>query len=382
MHKYIWVGLDVHKVTIAVAVAKGEEVPDSLGTIPNDPDAIAKLRRKLGPSARLRVGYEAGPCGYVLYRQLTAMGIDCAVVAPRLVPVRAADRVKTDRRDALSRPRLLASGEPPAVAVPDEAPEALRELVRAREAAHKDLRRARHRLQKFLLRQGHRCPLRTKAWGVRYLAWVSGLRFAHAAQSVVHREYLAEVERLAARRTRLDRELEVALAQAPAAIQTVVRALQVLRGVVFVTAVTAVAEVGQVRRFTRARQLMAYSGLVPRESSSGDTVWRGDHEDGQRPPAARPDRSGLAVPPPAARRDHHPPAAQGTSGRALCDRREGRPPLAPAVSASARARQEQGQGGDGDRARTARLPVGGGGPRRERVDDAGRSVSPGEHAQP
>src|SRR5436305_10811320 len=84
MHKYIWVGLDVHKVTIAVAVAKGEEVPHSLGTIPNDPDAIAKLMRKLGPSARLRVCYEAGPCGYVLYRQLTAMGIDCAVVAPTL----------------------------------------------------------------------------------------------------------------------------------------------------------------------------------------------------------------------------------------------------------------------------------------------------------
>ena len=275
MHKYIWVGLDVHKVTIAVAVAKGEEVPHSLGTIPNDPDAIAKLMRKLGPSARLRVCYEAGPCGYVLYRQLTAMGIDCAVVAPTLVPVRAGDRVKTDRRDALKLARLLRSGELTAVAVPDEAHEALRDLVRAREAAHKDLRRARHRLQKFLLRQGHRCPLRTKAWGVRYLAWVSGLRFAHAAQSVVHREYLAEVERLAARRTRLDRELEVALAQAPAAIQTVVRALQVLRGVAFVTAVTAVAEVGQFRRFTRARQLMAYSGLVPRESSSGDTVWRG-----------------------------------------------------------------------------------------------------------
>jgi len=139
----------------------------------------------------------------------------------------------------------------------------------------KDLRRARHRLQKFLLRQGHRCPLRTKAWGVRYLAWVSRLNFAHAAQSVVHREYLAEVERLGERRTRLDRELELAIAQAPAAIQTVVRALQVLRGVACVTAVTAVTEVGQFGRFPRARQLMAYSGLVPRESSSGDTVWRG-----------------------------------------------------------------------------------------------------------
>lgn len=274
MHKYIWVGLDVHKATIAVAVAKGEDAPRSVGTIPNDPDAVAKLMRKLGPLAQLRVCYEAGPCGYVLYRQLTAMGVDCTVVAPTLVPVRPGDRVKTDRRDALKLARLLRGGELTAVWVPDEAHEALRDLVRAREAALKDLRRARHRLQKFLLRQGRCCPLRTKAWGVRYLAWVRGLGFAHAAQATVHCEYVAEVERLAERRARLDRELELALAQAPAPIQTVVRALQVLRGVAVVTALTAVAEVGQFGRFTRSRQLMAYSGLVPRESSSGSAVWR------------------------------------------------------------------------------------------------------------
>src|SRR3989442_4897584 len=160
MHKYIWVGLDVHKVTIAVAVAKGEEVPDSLGTIPNDPDAIAKLMRKLGPSARLRVCYEAGPCGYVLYRQLTAMGIYCAVVAPTLVPVRGGDRVKTDRRDALKLARLLRSGELTAVPGPHEGHAALRDLVRAREAAHKDLPPARHRPPKFLLPPGHPWPLR------------------------------------------------------------------------------------------------------------------------------------------------------------------------------------------------------------------------------
>jgi transposase len=275
MHKYIWVGLDVHKATIAVAVAKGEEAPRSLGTIPNAPDAIAKLMRKLGPLARLRVCYEAGPCGYVLYRQLAAMEVHCTVVAPTLVPVRAGDRVKTDRRDALKLARLLRSGELTGVWVPDEAHEAVRDLVRGREAAQKDLRRARHRVQKFLLRHGHRCPLRTKAWSARYLAWVQGLAFVHAAAAAVHRDYVAEVERLAERRGRLDRELEVALAQSPVLLQTVVRALQVLRGVAFVTAVTAVAEVGQFSRFARPRQLMAYSGLVPREASSGDTVWRG-----------------------------------------------------------------------------------------------------------
>jgi transposase len=275
MHRYIWVGLDVHKATIAVAVAKGEEAPRSLGTIPNDPDAIAKLMRKLGPLGRLRVCYEAGPCGYVLYRQLTAMGVDCTVVAPTLVPVRPGDRVKTDRRDALKLVRLLRGGELTAVWVPSEAQEALRDLARAREAAQKDLRRARHRVQKFLLRHGRRCPLPTKAWSARYMAWVHGLGFAHAAEAAVHRDYVAEVERLVDRRARLDRELELALAQSPAALQAVVRAVQVLRGVAFVTALTAVVEVGHFGRFTRARQLMAYSGLVPREASSGDTVWRG-----------------------------------------------------------------------------------------------------------
>ena len=275
MHRYIWVGLDVHKATIPVAVTKGEEAPRSLGTIPNDPDAIAKLMRKLGPLAHLRVCYEGGPCGYVLYRQLTAMGVHCTVVAPTLVPVRPGDRVKTDRRDALKLARLLRGGELTAVWVPDEAHEALRDLVRAREAAHKDLRRARHRVQKFLLRHGQRYPLRTKTWGVKYMAWMQALGFAHAAEAAVHRDYVAEVERLAERRARLDRELELALAQSPASLQTVVRALQVLRGVAVVTALTAVAEVGQFGRFTGARQLMAYSGLVPRESSSGDSVWRG-----------------------------------------------------------------------------------------------------------
>jgi len=275
MDTYTWVGLDVHKQTIAVAVAEGDTPPRSLGTIPNDPDAVAKLVRKLGPPARLRVCYEAGPCGYPLYRQLTALGVACEVVAPTLVPVRAGDRVKTDRRDALKLARLLRSGELTAVWVPDAAHEALRDLVRAREAAHKDLRRARHRLQKFLLRQDLRCPLRTKAWGVRHLEWVRQRTFAHAPQAVVCREYLAEVERLAERVARLEGELTLAVSQAPAATQQVIRGLQVLRGVAFVTAVTAVVEVGPFHRFARPRPLMAYSGLVPREASSGDRVWRG-----------------------------------------------------------------------------------------------------------
>jgi transposase len=231
--------------------------------------------RKIGPLDRLRVCYEAGPCGYGFYRQLAAGGVTCTVVAPTLVPVCAGDRVKTDRRDALKLARLLRGGELTGVWVPDEAHEAFRDLVRAREAAQKDLRRARHRLEKFLLRHGHHCPRPTTAWSARYLTWAHGLRFIQAPQATVHREYLTEVERMAERRARLDRELEVALAQSPPAIQTVVGALQVLRGVALVTAVTAVSEVGQFGRFSRARQVMAYSGLVPREHSSSDRVWRG-----------------------------------------------------------------------------------------------------------
>jgi transposase len=275
MHQYIWVGLDVHKATIAVAVAQGDGAPRSLGTIPNDPHAIAKLMRKLGPLARLRVCYEAGPCGYTVYRQLTTLGVACTVVAPTLVPVRAGDRVKTDRRDALKLARLFRSGELTAVWVPDAAHEALRDLVRAREAARKDLRRARHRLQKFLLRQGLRCPLQTKTWSARYLAWVQHLTFLQAPHGVVCRDYLAEVERGRERVARLDAELALAVAQAPTAMQSLIRGLQVLHGVAVVTAATAAVEVGRFSRFARPRSLMAYSGLVPREASSSDHVWRG-----------------------------------------------------------------------------------------------------------
>jgi len=275
MTAYTWVGLDVHKATITVAVARGEAAPEGVGTIPNTPEAVAALLRKLGAAASLRVCYEAGPCGYVVYRQLTAAGVACTVVAPTLIPVRPGDRVKTDRRDALKLARLLRSGDLTAVWVPDAAHEALRDLVRAREAARKDLRRARHRLQKFLLRQGRVCPLPTKAWSVRYDAWVAGLTFAHAAQTIVCRDYRTTVQHATERVAALDAELTGAVAQLPAATAAVVHALQVVHGVALVTAVTAVAEVGDFGRFPTARTLMAYSGLVPREASSGPTTWRG-----------------------------------------------------------------------------------------------------------
>src|SRR5712692_12050850 len=167
-----YVGLDVHAETIAVAVAEADGEVRSLGILPNRLEAVAKLIRKLGPREHLRVCYEAGPCGYVLYWQLTRLGVPCDVVAPTLVPTKPGDRIKTDRRDAVKLARCYRSGDLTAVWVPDAAHEALRDLVRAREAAKQDQLRARHRLGKFLLRHGRRPPEPMRACTQRYLEWV------------------------------------------------------------------------------------------------------------------------------------------------------------------------------------------------------------------
>jgi transposase len=149
-----FLGLDVHAETIAVAVAEPDGSVRSLGTIANRGESIRKLVKKLGPVEQLRACYEAGPTGYVLYWQLAELGVKCEVIAPTLVPMKAGDRVKTDRRDAERLARSYRSGDLTAVWVPDEGSEAVRDLVRAREAAKQDQLRARHRLGKFLLRTG------------------------------------------------------------------------------------------------------------------------------------------------------------------------------------------------------------------------------------
>src|SRR5882672_7466669 len=169
MKKVRFIGLDVHAETIAVAVAEPGGEVRSLGIVPNRPESIRKLVKKLGPVGSLRACYEAGPTGYVVYWQLTALGVQCDVVAPTLVPVKAGDRVKTDRRDAEKLARCHRAGDLTAVWVPDEAHEALRDLVRAREAAKKDQLRAKHRLSKFLLRHGRRPPMGVKVWTIKYL---------------------------------------------------------------------------------------------------------------------------------------------------------------------------------------------------------------------
>jgi transposase len=271
-----FVGLDVHAQTIAVAVAEMAGEVRSLGTIPNRPESVRKLLKRLGPVRALRVCYEAGPTGYVLYWQLMGLGVHCDVVAPTLIPVKAGDRVKTDRRDAEKLARSYRSGDLTPVWVPDADHEALRDLVRAREAAKKDQLRARHRLQKFLLRHGRRAPDGVTPWTANHLAWVRReVRFEAAAQEAVLLDYLAEVDHAQDRIQRLDRSIDEAVEAAPQRMRAVIQALQALRGIAKVSAVTIVAEVGALSRFARPRQLMGYSGAVSSEDSSGGRTRRG-----------------------------------------------------------------------------------------------------------
>ena len=271
-HRYI--GLDVHRAKIAVAIAETDQPPASYGTIPNDPAGVRKLMTRLGGAdVRLHVAYEAGPTGYVLQRQLTALGIECLVVAPSLIPVRAGDKVKTDRRDALKLARLLRSGDLTPVWVPDQAHEALRNLVRARADAKVDALRAKHRLSKFLLRQGGQPPAGARNWSKRYLQWLRQLEFEQLADRVVFADYLAEVTAATERVKRLEAALRQCAQTTPQV--ALIRALQAFRGIGFLSAATIVAESGNLRRFPTAPQFMAYTGAVPSEVSSGSKQHRG-----------------------------------------------------------------------------------------------------------
>ncbi len=271
-----FIGLDVHAETIAVAAAEPTGEVRSVGVIPNRIESIRKLVKKLGPVKQLRVCYEAGPTGYVVYWQLAALGVTCEVIAPTLVPVKAGDRVKTDRRDALKLARSYRAGDLTPVWVPDAAHEALRDLVRAREAAKKDQLRARHRLGKFLLRHGRRPPTAMKAWTQAHLTWVKrAVHFEHAPQEATLLDYIQEVDHVAGRIVRLETAINAAVQDAPVRMRAVIEALQALRGIALVSAVTIASEVGELSRFAKPRQLMGYSGAVASEDSSGQRTRRG-----------------------------------------------------------------------------------------------------------
>ena len=274
-NKVRFLGLDVHAETIAVAIAEPDGEVRSLGTIANRAESVRKLMKKLGPAEHLKACYEAGPTGYVLYWQLAELGVACEVIAPTLVPMKAGDRVKTDRRDAERLARSYRSGDLTAVWVPDEGSEALRDLVRAREAAKQDQLRARHRLGKFLLRMGQRPAMGMKAWTAAYMAWVRQVHFTQLAREATMLDYLYEVDHMGERVKRLEQSITEAVKLATPAVQEVVKGLQALRGIAEISAVTIVAELGSITRFENARQLMGYSGAVPSEDSSGQRTRRG-----------------------------------------------------------------------------------------------------------
>ena len=270
----IYVGLDVHKDTIAVALAeagKRGEVRQH-GQIANTPAALKGVAARLARSGSdLRFCYEAGPCGYGIQRQLTATGHECVVVAPSLIPRRPGDRIKTDRRDAINLARLHRAGELTVVWVPDQAHEAIRDLVRGRLAAVRTLRQARQQLSGFLLRHGHH--YHRPAWTLMHRRWLAGLRFEQPVHHIVLEDCIAAVEAATARRDRLHAHIEAALPDW--SLAPVVHALQALRGMALVVAATLIAELGDITRFTNPRQLMAYLGLVPSEHSSGETRRQG-----------------------------------------------------------------------------------------------------------
>lgn len=269
-----YVGLDVHKDTIAVSVADsdGGEVRYH-GEIANLPATIEKLVRQLRKNdATLSFCYEAGPCGYGIHRQLTELGLDCQVVAPSLIPKKAGDRVKTDRRDSLMLARLHRAGELTPVWVPDDAQEALRDLTRAREDLKHLQRQAKQRLLAFLLRHGKRYDGESR-WTQAHYRWLETVKFAHPVQQIVFQEYIETVKVMNKRLEALDKQLAATAAES--VFWPVIEGLMALRGVNLLTATTIVAEIGDLTRFASAPQLMAYLGLVPSEYSSGGSKTRG-----------------------------------------------------------------------------------------------------------
>jgi transposase len=266
----LYVGMDVHKDSIAVAYVAEDHPPDVifLGTIGTRQGDIDQLIRKLqSKSPHLVFVYEAGPCGYWLYRYLTKKGHNCWVVAPSLIPKKAGDRVKTDRRDAVQLARLMRSGDLTPVYVPQVEDEAIRDLSRAREDTIQDLKAAKFRLKAFLLRHDIRYTGRA-TWGPAHLRWLSEVVCATPAQQIVFQEYVRAVNEHTERLHRLEHALHEQVQTWR--LQPVIEALQALRGVQFTVAVTIVAELGDLTRFDNPRQLMSYLGLTPSEYSSGE----------------------------------------------------------------------------------------------------------------
>src|SRR6266480_3132388 len=257
------VGLDVHARSIRLAAVRADELLEER-TLPYDEEAVERM---LGRWPGVRCCYEAGPTGFGLYRHLIERGIDCAVVAPGLVPQRPGDRIKTDPRDARKLARLLAGGLLQAIHVPSRELEAARDLVRAREDARLDRMRDRHRLSKFCLRHGRTLP--TSSWTVVRRKWLGEQRFEFAAQQQTFDTYVHTVDLVDARIEQLERAIRETAEQEP--WRELVARLRCLRGIDTLTALALVAEIGDdFSRFRAAQEFMAFVGLVPSEHSSGE----------------------------------------------------------------------------------------------------------------
>ncbi len=267
-----FVGMDVHRDSIAIALLRpGEQVPLEQ-SIANTPEAVRKQLRRWGDPGALRVCYEAGPTGYELQRELATLGVNCAVIAPALIPKRPGRRVKTDKRDARALCRLFRAGELTAVRIPGPEEEAVRDLLRAREDGTEDILRARHRLSKFLLRHG-RVHREGGTWTARHLAWIDAQRFEVVRLERLLAHHRAVLGARLAQRAVLDAEIsEIARSEPYAAA---VRLLSCLRGIAELSALTLLVEVDDFRRFRSAPEFMGFTGLTASEYSSGPSRRQG-----------------------------------------------------------------------------------------------------------
>lgn len=270
-----FIGMDVHKNFINIAIAqrgRNGEVRD-YGKIDGTLDALDKVVRKLvSKGGPLHFVYEAGPCGYEIYRHLTAKGYDCSVVAPSRIPKKSGDRIKNDRRDACMLARLDRAGELTSVYVPFAEDEAIRDLTRAREDAKTDEKKSKQRLLSFLLRSGLRYTGK-KPWSQAHLRWLSDIKMAHPSQQIVLQEYIDTITECSLRVHRLTEQIRQMLPHWR--MFSVVKALQAFRGVSLIVSVTTIAEIGDLKRFKNPTELMSYLGLVPSEHSSGEKTRRG-----------------------------------------------------------------------------------------------------------
>jgi transposase len=266
--------MDVHADNITVAVYRGyeDEPVESYGS-GTDTQSLGRLLKKLrGLPGEVRCVYEAGVCGYELQRYLTKNGIKCEIAAPALIPKKAGDRIKNDRRDARKLGRLNRSNELTMIHIPDEEQEAARDLLRAREDAVEDVRRKRHQLGKFLLRHGYRYR-EGKQWTKGHDQWLKGINFDNYSLKIVFEDYILALEQAVEREKQLTKEIEE-IAKKPEH-EKLLAALMILRGIGIITAMTILCEIGDLRRFGKAKDFMAALGLVPSEYSSGHIITRG-----------------------------------------------------------------------------------------------------------